>query len=329
MRWEDERYVRLYTRDTVDWLALSFEAQGLLALLLRKVDRAGCLKLGKHGKRGVAAAIGHAHRWETIAPALEELMGDGVVVLKADGVAFPNYIQAQECQQSDKARKQAQRERDRDKFLAQGNPEATSADAIRKVSEMDRARVTRSQDASRNVTAPPDSGHALSSRRDGHAGTVTPCRTVPPVPAVPGDAPPLSADPVAALGAVTIPAVLAGAVPDRRATPRPPETSVGGLRDAMGAAWFNQHGVAFDWTLTEERAVQPALGKAGGDEAEVLRRWRNALQYLTFPTCGGVPDLVKHWNRYGTAPPATPAKGRAPESAKYRADGVPVDEAPF
>ena len=64
MRWEDERYVRLYTRDSVDWLMLSLEAQGLLALILRKLDRAGILPLGKHGGRAVAIAVGHPGRWE-------------------------------------------------------------------------------------------------------------------------------------------------------------------------------------------------------------------------------------------------------------------------
>ena len=32
MRWEDERYVRVYTRDTPGWLSLSFDAQALLFL---------------------------------------------------------------------------------------------------------------------------------------------------------------------------------------------------------------------------------------------------------------------------------------------------------
>ena len=60
MRWDDERYVRLYTRDTTDWLALSWQAQGLFVLILRKVNRAGVIDLGRAGKRGLAAHVGGA-----------------------------------------------------------------------------------------------------------------------------------------------------------------------------------------------------------------------------------------------------------------------------
>lgn len=112
MRWEDERYVRLYTRDTTDWLGLSFDAQALFALLLRKVDRAGLLPLGKHGKRGVAIAIGHPREWGRLEPALEELLTDGCVRLTDDGatILVPNFIRAQEARASDKARQQKHRE---------------------------------------------------------------------------------------------------------------------------------------------------------------------------------------------------------------------------
>ncbi len=118
MRWSDERYVRVYVRDTVDWLALSFDAQALLLLILRKLDRAGVLDLGKQGKRGVSAAIGHAHLWERLEPALDELLRDGCVELTDGRLIMRNFIEAQETRQSDAARKRDQRERDRD--LARG-----------------------------------------------------------------------------------------------------------------------------------------------------------------------------------------------------------------
>ncbi len=148
MRWEDERYVRLYTRDTVDWLNLSFEAQALFALLLRKVDRAGLLPLGKHGARGVASAIGHPLRWDTIRPALDELVADGCVTI-CDGVLFiPNFTVAQDAKQSDKARQQKSRETARALLKAQS--------------------VTNRDETSQAVT----DGHATSQ-------PVTPCRAVP------------------------------------------------------------------------------------------------------------------------------------------------------
>ena len=84
MNWPDERYVRLYTRDTPSWLMLSFPAQGLFCLLLRKVDRAGTLELGRAGTKGVGLAIGHVHQWTMLEPALKELLADGCVQIKGD-----------------------------------------------------------------------------------------------------------------------------------------------------------------------------------------------------------------------------------------------------
>ncbi|MCU0693747.1 MAG: hypothetical protein MUF54_20350 [Polyangiaceae bacterium] len=90
MRWTDERYVRVYTRDTIDWLSLSFEAQGLLTLILRKVDRAGLLRLGSRGKPAIAVLVGHPTRWSTIGPALDELLADGCVRIDGDMLVVPN-----------------------------------------------------------------------------------------------------------------------------------------------------------------------------------------------------------------------------------------------
>lgn len=114
MIWEDERYVRLYTRDTVDWLGLSFLAQGLFCLLLRKVNRAGLLPLGKHGKKAVVVAIGHPGDWPRLEGALEELLADGSVQIQGDVLVIPNFVAAQEAKMSGAARTREWRERQRD-----------------------------------------------------------------------------------------------------------------------------------------------------------------------------------------------------------------------
>lgn len=95
MNWSDERYVRLYTRDTADWMALSFDAQALLSLLLRKADRSGVIACGKHGKRAAAIVIGHAREWSRLEPALEELLADGVLDFDGESLIFPNFVEAQ------------------------------------------------------------------------------------------------------------------------------------------------------------------------------------------------------------------------------------------
>jgi hypothetical protein len=113
VNWADERYVRVYLRDTADWLSLSFHAQGLFCLLLRKVDRRGLLPLGRQGRRGVAVALGQVGYWKIIEPALEELIADGCVAIDGDHLTIPNFIEAQESVMSGKLRTKAWRERKR------------------------------------------------------------------------------------------------------------------------------------------------------------------------------------------------------------------------
>ena len=166
MRWEDERYVRVYTRDTVDWLGLSFDAQGLMCLLLRKVDRAGLLPLGKQGLRAVAIITGFPREWDRIEPALQELLVDGCVVVHGDVLVIPNFVEAQEATQSDAQRKRESRARAKD---------IAAARAIL-------------GDASQNVTTTSDS--VTDGHKDGqfvrtcHAA-VTTGHSVPSVPSVP------------------------------------------------------------------------------------------------------------------------------------------------
>jgi hypothetical protein len=114
MRWEDEPYVRLYKRNTPEWCVLEWQARGLFALILREVDRAGILELGKLGLRAVAVAV--RAPWEEIEQPLRKVLEDGMAVHQEDlRILFiPNYLQAQEAAQSDKARKRAERERARD-----------------------------------------------------------------------------------------------------------------------------------------------------------------------------------------------------------------------
>jgi hypothetical protein len=112
MRWEDERYVKVYTRDTPEWCVLSWEARSIFVLLLRTVDRAGVMPLGRAGLRGVAAALRAPP--DVVERAVEELAQDGCVVVGDGELVIPNYVEAQNTRASDKARQQASRERARD-----------------------------------------------------------------------------------------------------------------------------------------------------------------------------------------------------------------------
>ncbi len=116
MRFDDERYVRVYSRDTTNWLMFSWDAQCLLPLIIRKLDRAGVLELGRHGLKGLMAHLPKmpAERWPAYEAALEELIANGVLEFREGFLIMPNYIAAQESKQTDAARQRAHRERDRD-----------------------------------------------------------------------------------------------------------------------------------------------------------------------------------------------------------------------
>jgi hypothetical protein len=111
MRWSDERYVRLYTRDTIEWTMLPWEARALFPLLLRKVDRAGLLDLGKHGAKGLAVTVGLPIH--VVEPGLAGLLEDGCVVQNGTVVLVKNFIEAQETVASNAQRCKEYRARQR------------------------------------------------------------------------------------------------------------------------------------------------------------------------------------------------------------------------
>lgn len=111
LNWEDERYVRLYTHDTVTWKLIGWQGRCLLPLLLRKVDRAGCLDMQGAGADGVSALIDVP--LEVVEPGLAALQARGIVEIKDDVLIFPKFLMAQEAKQSDRRRQIESRERRR------------------------------------------------------------------------------------------------------------------------------------------------------------------------------------------------------------------------
>lgn len=118
MRWEDERYVRVYTRDTGEWMVLSWDARSVFLALLRKCDRAGILQVGKSGARGLAGLLGAP--LEVVQRAIPELLDDGCLRQTEGAYVIPNFLTAQEAVSSDAQRKRDQRERDRARALDSG-----------------------------------------------------------------------------------------------------------------------------------------------------------------------------------------------------------------
>jgi hypothetical protein len=149
MDWANERYVRLYTRDTPEWLCMDWQGRALWPLLIRKVDRSGVLAT-RLGSRGVAALVGLPV--EVVDVGMTALLADGCLRDHQLGFVIPNFIEAQETPQSDTQRKRDSRER--------------------------RRVVTNRDIGSQNVTESHTESHGVTrSHTESHA--VTPIRSEP------------------------------------------------------------------------------------------------------------------------------------------------------
>lgn len=336
MRWSDERYVRVYTRDTGEWLALGWEAQALFLFALRKADRAGIVQTGKARARGLAGMTGMP--LDVVERVLPLLLEDGCLRESAGGYIIPNFIAAQETPSSDAQRKRDQRERDRDKAVAEGS--TGSRAGLDAETTMSRRRVTSECHSGMSRPDVTQDGHAMRSHEvtSGHAGTVTPNR------AVPCRAEPFSASQGAAD---------AGQQPEETSPTRPPlvlepspsdappEEPKKRPKPAKAAAGDPRHAPLVD-DLCE---AAPGYAFLGGRDAkavsrlldladalpgtsghaappEVVRRWRIARAWQGFPLCRHLGDLADNWNAY--AAPQRPQRGRmdtTPSDFKHLPEG--------
>lgn len=110
MNWSDEKYVKVYTRDTLTWLSLSWEARAVLALLFRKVDGAGLMETGSLD-RAQAVALQLVVPADVTRRALDELIAIGTVSEVAGGILIPNFVEAQESTKTEARKKKDQRQR--------------------------------------------------------------------------------------------------------------------------------------------------------------------------------------------------------------------------
>ena len=185
MDWSNERYVRLYTRDTPTWQRLRWEGQSLLCLILRKVDRSGVMD-------GLGEIIDDLSLMTGMPPDITEigyknLLKYRVIANDQPGViCLPNFIAAQETPRSDAQRQRDSRERRRGESLAvEAGIIDESCELMPSVAKRDSgitkrdARDTERDKESRRVTP----SHAASRG-------VTPNRSLPvPIPKPSGYAP--------------------------------------------------------------------------------------------------------------------------------------------
>ncbi len=180
MRFEDEHYIRVYKRDSMTMLMVSWEARAVLWETLRKCDRAGILELGDDGVDGLAVMI--RVPVEVVRRAIPELTRRGVLELRDDGLLIaPRFVEAQEAKASDKARQKAARERARDTARAASagvnlQPVTSRDDSSRELeAHSDNAPESPSMPPSDKRTGTQDraSGTEFVTPRDSSSRTVT------------------------------------------------------------------------------------------------------------------------------------------------------------
>lgn len=112
MNWPEEKYVKVFVRDTPTWLAWPWQARALAPLLMHKLESDGRLAIGRlEPARAVALTVGLPI--EVVAEGLPAMLEDGTLELREDGLWWPKFEEAQESRKSEALRSREHRARQR------------------------------------------------------------------------------------------------------------------------------------------------------------------------------------------------------------------------
>jgi hypothetical protein len=284
MRWEDESYVKLYTRDTLTWRSWGWQARTVFLHLLRKVDGAGMLVCEGFDPTDAVALMVDLPV-EVVTPGLSQLAKSGTISIGPGVIIVANFVEAQEARKTDKLRKKDQRQRDRDQARSQGA-------AIAEVSH----GVTRGHAASKKAGDGHAESHAVTrGHAESHAVTLQNAST-------------------------SSPASSSSSTPEAPAVPpRVAEASGPPLADLLSEAHREARGASYEWQRRDDDALRSLLAKA--PEEEILRRWRIALG-TKFPRCIGVASLLQNWNAYAADEATGPPQQQARPAGTLRTGAV-------
>jgi len=188
MDFSDERYVRLFTRDTTTWKLLKWEGQTLFMHLLRKVDRAGLFEFGDELEPVDAIVAVTELPAELVTVGLKRLLERGTACQHDRGLLFPRFIEAQESHPNDAQRQREARARRRDKAAANQTKFLWNEGDVTKRDSVNRGGPKRVENEPSAVGAePPEVSQVVTlGSKTGH--DVTPgFTTVTPICAVPSD----------------------------------------------------------------------------------------------------------------------------------------------
>jgi len=155
MDWSNERWRKLYIRDTEDDRLLSWESRALWHEMIKRCDDSGLIRT-RRGASGLALLTDIPA--EVVERALPPLLEDGRVVSASEAFVLRNFIEAQEAKSTDRLRKQESRSRARSKALSNSPYDG--------VTNRDRMspEVTASHDSSQGVTLRSERRERLEER---------------------------------------------------------------------------------------------------------------------------------------------------------------------
>jgi len=110
VNWSDERYVKIYQRETLTVLSLDWDARSVLRALLLKLDGAGVIETGTMDP-AEAVALQLRAPVDVVRKALPALLACGTLVEVRSGFLVPNFVAAQEATKTEARKKADQRQR--------------------------------------------------------------------------------------------------------------------------------------------------------------------------------------------------------------------------
>lgn len=149
MNWSDERYVKLYVRQTATWRMWPWQGRCVLPLLLQVANGAGVIDVGRRDPLQALSALIQVPV-DVVQVGVEALIADGTIEVVPNGYLLPKFIEAQEATKTDALRKRDQRERERTKARER------TREAVTQSHELSRA-VTQSHELSPSSPAQPSS----------------------------------------------------------------------------------------------------------------------------------------------------------------------------
>jgi hypothetical protein len=160
LNFEDEHYVRVYTRDTKTWLRWGWEGQAVFMFIARKLDKSGVLDDIEEPIADVSLMTGLPR--EVVAVGLPRVLESGALIHRGSALVAPKYIDAQSAKRSDKQRAKESRERRRN--TAQSGP-VTNRDGSSREEEPLSERTPESADS---APTRPSAETEVVTKRDAH-----------------------------------------------------------------------------------------------------------------------------------------------------------------